>query len=228
MKEGEDKEKDGMGTITASLQQTPAEPAATPDDDGTPRKRLVVLTGPAGVGKGTVENILRKNHPASGSPCPPPPASRGPARSMVSTTGSSTTSSSPTRKRPAIFSKPPRSTAWPATARPSSPFRNTSPKAIPTILEIDLQGARRVKQRAKELGLEVVYVFIAPPSFDELVRRLKGRGTETPEEVAKRLETAHVELSAENEFDVTIVNDDVDKAAEDLWRVIASEYGITE
>ena len=63
MKEGEDKEKDGMGTITASLQQTPAEPAATPDDDGTPRKRLVVLTGPAGVGKGTVENILRKNHP---------------------------------------------------------------------------------------------------------------------------------------------------------------------
>ena len=49
MKEGEDKEKDGMGTITASLQQTPAEPAATPDDDGTPRKRLVVLTGPAGV-----------------------------------------------------------------------------------------------------------------------------------------------------------------------------------
>ncbi|MEO5393649.1 orotidine 5'-phosphate decarboxylase, partial [Bifidobacterium bifidum] len=101
-------------------------------------------------------------------------------------------------------------------------------EGVPTILEIDLQGARRVKQRAKELGLEVVYVFIAPPSFDELVRRLKGRGTETPEEVAKRLETAHVELSAENEFDVTIVNDDVDKAAEDLWRVIASEYGITE
>ena len=73
-----------------------------------------------------------------------------------------------------------------------------------------------------------MYRLCPPPSFDELVRRLKGRGTETPEEVAKRLETAHVELSAENEFDVTIVNDDVDKAAEDLWRVIASEYGITE
>ena len=131
MKEGEDKEKDGMGTITASLQQTPAEPAATPDDDGTPRKRLVVLTGPAGVGKGTVENILRKNHPGVWVSVS---ASRGPARSMVSTTGSSTTSSSPTRKRPAIFSKPPRSTAWPATARPSSPFRNTSPKASPPFL----------------------------------------------------------------------------------------------
>ena len=52
----------------------------------------------------------------------------------MSTTGSSTTSSSPTRKRPAIFSKPPRSTAWPATARPSSPFRNTSPKASPPFL----------------------------------------------------------------------------------------------
>ena len=227
MKEGEDKEKDGMGTITASLQQTPAEPAATPDDDGTPRKRLVVLTGPAGVGKEPSRTSCARTIPASGSPCPPPPASRGPARSMVSTTGSSTTSSSPTRKRPAIFSKPPRSTAWPATARPSSPFRNTSPKASPPFLRSTCKVPDASSSVPRSSGLEVVYVFIAPPSFDELVRRLKGRGTETPEEVAKRLETAHVELSAENEFDVTIVNDDVDKAAEDLWRVIASEYGIT-
>lgn len=84
---------------------------------------------------------------------------------------------------------------------------------MPTILEIDLQGARRVKERAKELGLDVVYVFIAPPSFDELKKRLIGRGTETPEQQAKRLETAKVELAAEPEFDVTIVNEQVDKAA---------------
>ncbi len=58
---------------------------------------------------------------------------------------------------------------------------------IPVILEIDIQGARSVKQRAGELGLDVVTVFIAPPSFEELERRLVGRGTETPEQQAKRL-----------------------------------------
>ena len=96
----------------------------------------------------------------------------------------------------------------------------------PTILEIDLQGARRVKQRASELDLEVVYVFIAPPSFEELKRRLIGRGTETAEQQARRLKTAKVELAAESEFDVTIVNETVDQAAADLWNVIAQEYGL--
>ncbi len=85
---------------------------------------------------------------------------------------------------------------------------------------------RRVKQRAAELDLEVVYVFIAPPSFEELERRLIGRGTETAEQQARRLETAKVELAAESEFDVTIVNETVDQAAADLWSVIAKEYGL--
>ena len=97
---------------------------------------------------------------------------------------------------------------------------------VPTVLELDLQGARRVKERARELGLDVVYVFLAPPSFDELKKRLIGRGTETPEQQAKRLETAKVELAAEPEFDVTIVNNTVEQAAEDLWNVIAAEYGL--
>lgn len=96
----------------------------------------------------------------------------------------------------------------------------------PTILEIDLQGARRVKQKASQMGLDVVYVFIAPPSYEELVRRLIGRGTENEEQRAKRLETAKVELAAEPEFDVVIVNNTVDQAADDLWKVIAEEYGI--
>ena len=79
---------------------------------------------------------------------------------------------------------------------------------------------------AAELDLEVVYVFIAPPSFEELERRLIGRGTETAEQQARRLETAKVELAAESEFDVTIVNETVDQAAADLWSVIAKEYGL--
>ena len=97
----------------------------------------------------------------------------------------------------------------------------------PTILEIDLQGARRVKQKASQMGLDVVYVFIAPPSYEELVRRLISRGTENEEQRAKRLETAKVELAAEPEFDVVIVNNTVDQAADDLWKVIAEEYGIS-
>ncbi|GHD02019.1 guanylate kinase [Zhihengliuella salsuginis] len=80
------------------------------------------------------------------------------------------------------------------------------------LLEIDLQGARQVKASMPEAK----FVFLAPPTWEELVRRLTGRGTETPEEQQRRLETAKLELAAESEFDVTIVNDDVERAADEL------------
>ncbi|MFL4474169.1 guanylate kinase [Paeniglutamicibacter sp. MACA_103] len=80
------------------------------------------------------------------------------------------------------------------------------------LLEIDLQGARQVKENLPD----ATFVFLAPPSWDELVRRLVGRGTETPEEQQRRLETAKLELAAESEFDVTIVNDDISRAANEL------------
>ena len=78
------------------------------------------------------------------------------------------------------------------------------------MLEIDLQGARQVRETMPE----ALFVFLKPPSWDELVRRLVGRGTETEEERARRLETARDELAAETEFDVTIVNHEVHDAAE--------------
>lgn len=78
------------------------------------------------------------------------------------------------------------------------------------ILEIDIQGARQIKDAMPE----AVLVFLLPPTWDELVRRLTTRGTESAEEQARRLETAKVEFEAQSEFDVTIVNDDVDTAAE--------------
>jgi guanylate kinase len=80
------------------------------------------------------------------------------------------------------------------------------------LLEIDLQGARQVKENLPA----ATFVFLAPPSWEELVRRLVGRGTETPEEQQRRLETAKLELAAESEFDVTIVNDDISRAANEL------------
>ena len=88
----------------------------------------------------------------------------------------------------------------------------------PALLEIDLQGARQVRETMPE----ALFVFLAPPSWDELVRRLVGRGTEDEEERTRRLETAKVELAAEDEFDVTIVNDDVRRAAEELVSLMRS------
>lgn len=76
------------------------------------------------------------------------------------------------------------------------------------LLEIDLQGARQVRETMPE----ALFVFLAPPSWDELVRRLVGRGTEGDEERERRLRTARAELAAETEFDVTIVNDEVERA----------------
>lgn len=77
------------------------------------------------------------------------------------------------------------------------------------LLEIDLQGARQVKEAMPEAD----FVFLAPPSWEELVRRLVGRGTETAQEQQRRLETAKLELAAAPEFDYVIVNDDVSRAA---------------
>ncbi|MBG0740264.1 guanylate kinase [Paeniglutamicibacter antarcticus] len=95
-------------------------------------------------------------------------------------------------------------------------LRSTVQKAISegksVLLEIDLQGARQVKNAVPEAN----FVFLAPPTWEELVRRLVGRGTETPEEQRRRLETAKLELAAEPEFDHTIVNDDVQRAADEL------------
>ncbi|AIY00548.1 guanylate kinase [Arthrobacter sp. PAMC 25486] len=77
------------------------------------------------------------------------------------------------------------------------------------LLEIDLQGARQVKEAMPEAD----FVFLAPPNWEELVRRLVGRGTESAEEQHRRLETAKLELAAAPEFDYVIVNDDVSRAA---------------
>jgi guanylate kinase len=86
----------------------------------------------------------------------------------------------------------------------------------PVLLEIDLQGARQVRESMPDAR----FVFLAPPSWDELVRRLVGRGTEGPQERERRLETARVELAAEPEFDHTIINDSVHRATDELVTVM--------
>jgi guanylate kinase len=82
----------------------------------------------------------------------------------------------------------------------------------PVLLEIDLQGARLVRESMPDARL----VFLAPPSWEELVRRLTGRGTEPPEVIERRLAAAKVELAAESEFDETLVNTSVEDVAREL------------
>ncbi len=88
---------------------------------------------------------------------------------------------------------------------PRQPVLDHLAEGRPVLLEIDLQGARQVRAVIPHAYL----VFLTPPSWDELVRRLTGRGTEPPEVVARRLATAREELAAEEEFDETLVNTSV-------------------
>ncbi|BCJ30563.1 guanylate kinase [Actinocatenispora sera] len=95
---------------------------------------------------------------------------------------------------------------------PRGPVEQRLAAGLPALLEIDLQGARQV--RAAMPGARLV--FLAPPSWDELVRRLVGRGTEDEQTIQRRLRLAREELAAEPEFDVTIVNHSIDQAADEL------------
>lgn len=85
------------------------------------------------------------------------------------------------------------------------------------ILEIDLQGARQVRRSMPE----ALSIFLAPPSLDELVRRLRGRGTETPEQQQTRLRTAAEEMAAQQEFDVVVVNEDLGKTVDRLVELLS-------
>ena len=99
---------------------------------------------------------------------------------------------------------------------PRGPVEEKVAEGRPVLLEIDLAGARQVRETLPEAR----FVFLAQPDWDTLVQRLVGRGTEDEEERERRLATARVELAAEDEFDVTIVNDSVDRAADELARLL--------
>lgn len=188
--------------------------------------RLIVLCGPAGVGKGTVLGRVREQHPeiwlsVSATTRQPRPGEVDgvnyffmPEQEFLD------------KEAAGEFLETADVFGLAHYGTPVKPVVEHLERNIPVILEIDIQGARSVKQRAGELGIEVMTVFIAPPSFEELERRLIGRGTETPEQQTKRLETAKIELAAESEFDKVIVNNVVDEAADELWNLIATEFDL--
>ena len=188
--------------------------------------RLIVLCGPAGVGKGTVLGRVREQHPqiwlsVSATTRKPRPGEVDGVNYFFMTEQEFLA-----KEDAGEFLETADVFGLAHYGTPVKPVVEHLEQNIPVILEIDIQGARSVKQRAGELGLDVVTVFIAPPSFEELERRLVGRGTETPEQQAKRLETAKIELAAEPEFDKVIVNNVVDDAANKLWNLIATEFNL--
>ena len=95
---------------------------------------------------------------------------------------------------------------------PRAPLTEKLEAGVSCLLEIDVAGARQVRRAAPDAQL----VFLAPPSWDELVRRLTGRGTEPPEVLARRLEAAREELMAADEFDGTLVNTSVQDVCRQL------------
>jgi len=95
---------------------------------------------------------------------------------------------------------------------PREPVARCVAAGVPALLEIDIEGARQVRQAVPDALL----VFLAPPSWDELVRRLSGRGTEPPEVIARRLEVAASEIEAGKEFDITLVNTSVEDVSGQL------------
>ena len=188
--------------------------------------RLIVLCGPAGVGKGTVLGRVREQHPEIWLSVSA--TTRRPRPGEVDGVNYFFMSEQEFLDKEAAgeFLETADVFGLAHYGTPVKPVVEHLERNIPVILEIDIQGARSVKQRAGELGIEVMTVFIAPPSFEELERRLIGRGTETPEQQAKRLETAKIELAAESEFDKVIVNNVVDEAADELWNLIATEFDL--
>lgn len=102
---------------------------------------------------------------------------------------------------------------------PKHPVCDKLEEGKDVILEIEIQGAMQVKKNMPSC----VLVFIAPPSKEELISRLKGRGTETDEVIKLRVETATKELKVAKEYDYIIVNDDIEKATDDILSVIKAE-----
>jgi len=182
-----------------------------------PTSRLVVLAGPTAVGKGTVSRYIREHYPnvllsisATTRPARPGEVD-GEHYYFVSDEQFDDMVA-----RGEFLEWATVHNAWRyGTPRPPIDAALADGKSV--LLEIDLQGARAVRREMPEALL----VFLLPPTWDELVRRLVGRGTEDAAEQARRLDTAKVEMQAQDEFDVKVVNREVGQAAAEVVELLA-------
>jgi guanylate kinase len=184
------------------------------------RSRLVVLAGPTAVGKGTVAAEVRDTHPevwisvSATTRRPRPGEEDGVHYWFVADEEFDRMVADGELLEWALVHQSARY------GTPRRPVERALAEGRPAMLEIDLQGARQVRETMPE----ALFVFLKPPSWEELVRRLVGRGTESAEERARRLDTAQDELAAEAEFDVTIVNHEVHAAADELVALMTLDH----
>lgn len=173
---------------------------------------LFVLAGPTAVGKGTVSAYIRDHYPqvwlsvSTTTRRPRPGEVEGRHYHFV------TQDRFDEMARRAEFLEYAVVHGRASYGTPRGPMQDAIAAGRLPLLEIDLQGARQVREQLPEAH----FVFLTPPSWEELVRRLVGRGTETTSERERRLDTARLELAAADEFDTVIVNDDVQRAAGEL------------
>lgn len=179
---------------------------------GNADSKLIVLAGPTAVGKGTVANYIRENYPdvhlsvSATTRAPRPGEVEGVSYYFVDDAEFDRMIEAGEMLEWAQVHNAHRY------GTPRGPVDAAIAKGDSVLLEIDLQGARAVRRAMPEARL----VFLLPPSWEELVRRLIGRGTEDSAEQARRLETAKLELAAQGEFDYRVVNHDVAEAAREV------------
>jgi guanylate kinase len=177
--------------------------------------RLFLITGPSGVGKGTLVAALLQRHPQIWLSISA--TTRAPRAGEV-------------EGQHYFFRSRPQFEAdvaadglleWAEFAgncygTPRRPVEEQLAAGRPVLLEIELEGARQVR-RSFPSGFQI---FIQPPSFEELERRIRGRGTDSEDAIARRLERARVEIAAAAEFDAQLVNADLDQALLALERLM--------
>jgi guanylate kinase len=210
-----------VGAPGGKARGTGAAGKAAPAGAGHPavpkNSRLTVLSGPSGVGKSTVVAELRRRSPeiwisvSVTTRSPRPGEVDGREYYFVTHEEFDRMVSAGELLEWAEF-------AGNKYGTPAAPVRERLEQGLPTLLEIDLAGARQVRAATKRD--DTLLVFLEPPSWSELVRRLTGRGTEPPEVVQRRLAVAKEELAAVGEFDVTLVNTSVDEVCRQMVKLI--------
>jgi len=180
-----------------------------------PSARLTVLSGPSGVGKGTVVAALRRIVPhvwvsvSCTTRSPRPGETDGVEYRFVARAEFDALIDAGELLEHAEF-------AGNCYGTPRAPVLEHLAAGVPTLLEIELQGARQVRASMPDAR----FVFLAPPSARDLVDRLEGRGTESEDELTRRLQRAEIELAAAAEFDYVVINDEVERAATEIAALI--------